>query len=322
MALPTFYLRLNGVEIPCQRGGLLEPSRYGERVRMYNNRLRSTEEPDFRTRRWQFATGPLDGAEWLAIAPVLRSTAVLAGTGMALTRGETAIAVLCVLGEVTHLPKGDTDIRYEAVFTLYERSTASSAIGGVTTPLVLFGDPSPVGGGSFRAGPGGTGTAAGGEASGGVPITCGSTLPAGGCDTARCPSVTTIIGTWYSDVVTVDTMLYGQAQFNGGAVGINPWGSWWTQRVGIQMSIYRAGAVVAGPFPFTTRAVDFSGGSVTLVTVNPLVNVPVLAGDRLKFEYLSIIGLNGCTPDDGFRPRMGYGGFFPPNVVVPATLVF
>lgn len=314
------YLTLDGVNVPVQRGGLLEPSRYGETVRMYDNTLRSTEEPTLRTRRWQFTTGPLSGAEWDAIRPLIRSVAIRTALGYAVTRGAVGIAVLCVPGEVTHEPAGDTDIAYVATFILLERGTGSGAIGGTTTGLYLYGDASDIGGGALRTGVSG-GSSAGGEATGGAPALCG-TLVGGVCDTLRCPAVTTIVATWYSDPATADGMLDGPAFLSVGAIGINPWGTWWTQRVGFQMAIYRAGSVVSGPYAFTTAAVDFSGGTVVLQTVSPLVAVPILTGDRLKFEALTIIGINGCASDDGFRPRMGYGGFFPPSVVIPGTVLF
>lgn len=323
--MPAYYLTLNGTVIPCRAGGLLTPSQYGEAERMYNNVLRSTIEPTLRTRRWQFTTGPLLGAEWDAIAPILRSTAVLTAAGYAITRGSVGIGVLCLLGTVENEANSDGDVAYTATFTLYERSTASAGVGGPTTGLWLSNIVEP----TYDDGAGGVynlartlGPNPFGEGYSGTDQTysvtpCGSGSP---CSVAQCAAQVDVVGKWVTLPFTAPTILNGPGYFTALARGINPWGTWWRQRLTIQVTLIRAAGGSAGPFAFTSSAVDFSGGNINLTTVSPLVALAVAVGDRLMFEGLAIVGMNGCRSDDGFRPSFLMGQSFA-SAIMPGVLV-
>lgn len=294
------YLTLNGVVIPCQEGGETEPSVYGETVRMYDNSIRSTEEPDFRTRRWQFRTGPLKGAEWDVIAPILRNTSVLSAAGYAIDRTGAAVSVLCVLGEVPNEEDGDADVGYVASFTLYERLSVLT-----TNPSSLFYLTGVANGadlllrlGSPEPGEGGLGV------SGGTVSACGAGDP---CVGAPCAATLTVLDTWRS-LAVADNTLDGTATLAASAIGINPWGTWWRMSLTATLRIERAGVVVEGPFAFTAQGVDFSGGGILLQTVSALNAVEVLTGDEVVLDVISIMGMNACRADDGFRPSFFYGG--------------
>lgn len=303
------YLTLNGVVIPCKAGGGLLPSRYGETLRMYNGRLRSTEEPLWRTRVWQFTTGPLTGAEWAVIRPVLVSIGLVNAGGYAITRGLTTVPCLVIPGEIPNEPDGDTTARFVASFQLLERSAATSLIGGVESVLKLVNVASDL--------PAARLAYIGPTPPGGGNVTGGDAEPCA-CPPAQCPSVTTVIGTFYSNPLAGPQVLSGPGRLDAGGIGINPWGTWWRMRLGMKLSVTdSAGVVLSGPYAWTTTAVQFDGGAISLFTVSPLVAVALPDLGRLKFEVLSIMGMNCDRGEDGFRPTMT----LPATITLPGSLV-
>lgn len=311
------YLTLNGVPIPCKAGGGLPPSRYGETVRMYNNRLRSTEEPNWRTRIWSFVTGPLTGAEWAVIRPLLVATGAVAAGGYAITRGLTTVACLVVPGEIPNEPDGDTDARFVASFQLLEQSAVTATVGGPQTAIYLEAAASSFGAGYRVASVGG-----------GLPgepfyLGVGGPDPAVPIDGCACPGqcapLTSLLQQWITDPLLATT-LWGMGYLFSSGIFINPWGTWYRASLGMQVSLVRAGAVVAGPFPFTTSGTFFAGGPISMQLVSPLVSLPVLDDDRLMFQQFTIMGMNCGRTDDGFRPSMGTGGTNC-QIIMPGSIV-
>jgi hypothetical protein len=307
-------LTLNGVEIPCKSGGLLEPSRYGESVRQYNNRLRSDEEPDFRTRRWQFTTKPLTYAEWVAIYPLLTSVGILSADGYAITRSGGPVFVLAELGDVPNSWKDPTDVEYVATFTLYERGGATSA--GVTTDIYLSATLDT----TYDDGAGGVYYIAtiGAPYPGEYPSSGFATGPAQPPDQVPSGDVVTLTRSWITPRMN-PAVVDGIARLIAEGIGINPWNTWAKQRLTITTSLIRAAAPVAGPHAFTSSAVHFSGGPITAQTVSPIVGLAVLADDRLRIDSYTIINMWPGGGEDGFRPGMGHGGTSA-RVIMPGTL--
>lgn len=314
---PVDYLTLNGTPIPCKAGGGLPPSRYGETVRMYNNRLRSTEEPLRRTRLWSFTTAPLTGAEWAVIRPLLVAVGAVAAGGYAITRGTVTVACLVIPGEIPNEPDGDTTARFVASFQLLEQSSATALVGGPTSTIYLESAASSFGAGYRVAKVGG--------ALPGEPFYdgVGGPDPAVVIDGCACPGqcapLVSLLQKWITEPLLACT-LFGLGYLASSGIFINPWGTWYRASLGMQVSLVRAGVVVAGPFPFTTSGTSFSGGPVSMQLVSPLVNLPVLDNDRLMFQQFTVMGMNCGTTDDGFRPSMGTGGLncgitMPGNIV-------
>lgn len=321
------YLTLNGVPIPCRApggGGLAEPERSGEMLRMHDNSLTSSENPAQHKRVWNFQTIPLTAAEWLAIEPLLKGGIIRTADGYAITRGGGSVAVYVRRREVQHEPNTDTDFGYMVAFSCYE--VYGLATGGVSTQLYmpyttspdddgLGAYPTPDGSPSFlgliNTTPPPPFSQPSATCTDPVAAPCSSV----GC-VGRCADVVTSVQRWRSNPMLAG-ILDGFARAEVLAVlpfgGSTPWA-----RIAFSglLQVVRAGVVVLGPWQCGMDFPFFGGGVMTLPTLSPIA-AATLDDDQIEFTLTVVLALKACGVDDGNRPNFSYGG----SLFLPGTWV-
>jgi hypothetical protein len=329
--VPTpVYLSLDGVEIPVNvnAGGLLEPERSGETVRMHDNSLRTTEDASAAKRVWAFTTIPLVSGDVEIVRALLRGGVPRTADGYAITREAGAVSVFPRLGRITHVEYGPADFRYVVAFTLHEISGLQ--YGGVVTSLTLANlvSPDDTGANAWPAP-----TSAGGPLMLISPDVSGAGVSSGPVTTAeavecatedcigRCDEVITDLMTWRAPGVPAPAILDGFAQVSVLAIGPAGGSPWARIAFTGQLEIVRAGVVVAGPFQFGYMFPFFAGGTVSAFTVSPLA-VGLEAGDQPQFTLQSALALLACGTDNGLRPSYLYGGSWGATLTLPGTLVY
>lgn len=322
------YLTLDGVPIPCSApggGGLLEPERSGELIRMHDNSLVSTENPAQLKRVWQFATKPLTASEWAVIWPMLRGGALHTAAGYAITRGAGSASVLPVLQDVTHEPDGDTDFRYRARFLL--REAFGLAEGGTISSFALSDlvSPDDDGSGSYPI----TVTGATGQLNLAEPTarvnytsryaTAGVVTPCApvGCPPGGCADTITAIQRWRTRLLNPG-LLDGVASawvLSSFAQSFAPW-----SRVSLSgyFDVIRAGAIVAGPYQCALAFPPFFGGGCYIPTLSPIA-FALLLNDQVEFTLTTVLALKNCVADPGTRPLVLYGWQYS-NMALPGLI--
>ena len=117
------------VVVPIREGGAedMEPLRAGEKVRQYDNSLRSSETPNDTKRVGRFTTPPLDVAEFEALHALLDTGAVFTVSGGWLAAhpggGVNGAQFTPTLTGVEHVAHKDASAQHVVTFTL-EQSLA------------------------------------------------------------------------------------------------------------------------------------------------------------------------------------------------------
>lgn len=122
MPVPTFYLRLDGVEIPVRapQGGELPLELGGEIGRTWDNAVYSNALAGEQARSWRFTTPSMLWAEWDQYRPLLEDMQPHQADGWAIDQTGAAVEVLAMLEETPNEYDTPTDVRYAATFVLLE----------------------------------------------------------------------------------------------------------------------------------------------------------------------------------------------------------
>lgn len=307
------YLTLDGVPIPCSApggGGLLEPERSGELIRMHDNSLVSTENPAQQKRVWQFATAPLSASEWAAIWPLLRGGAIHIADGYAVTRGAGSASVLPVLQDVTHEPDGDGDFRYRARFLL--REAFGLATGGVISQFALSNlvSPDDDGSGSYPN----TVAATPGQLNLAEPLVVFNW--ASRYATAALPNAVTAIQRWRTRPLNPGLLDgFPIAWVLASYAASFPWA-----RVALSgyFQVIRGGAIVSGPYQCAPAFPPFFGGSMYLPSLTPMA-FALLLNDQVEFTLTTELTLKTGFADDNNRPLVVYGYQYS-NMTLPGNI--
>lgn len=128
--IPTWYLRLDGLEIPVRAtsGGELALDRGGEMTRVNDNAVYSNAIAAEARRSWRFTTPHVLYPEWAPILALLEDLVPHLADGWAIDQTGLQVPVLALLEETPNEYENATEIRYSGTFTLLEVDAADGPV--------------------------------------------------------------------------------------------------------------------------------------------------------------------------------------------------